>query len=68
MRKNILEIYRLLVELRNEKSIPEKHEKEADRCILYLEEILNNDRVNKINKGIITTIFVILKEYFSSPP
>ena len=68
MRKNILETYRLLVELRNEKSIPDRHEKEADRCIFHLEEILNNERVIKINKGIIATIFALLKEYFSSPP
>lgn len=76
MKRNLLETYRLLIELKNEKIIPEKHEKDLDRCIRYLEEIIENDDDDKNqdkktkfkpNLKIIETIAVIFKAYFGSP-
>lgn len=46
MKQNILETYRLLVELKSEKCVPERHEKGLDRCIRYLEEALKKRVLN----------------------
>ena len=69
MRKNILETYRLLIELKNEKSVPDRHEKDLDRCIKYLEEIIENDDEDKFkkNKNIIGIIAAIFKAFFDPP-
>lgn len=66
MKRNILETYRLLVELKNEKSIPERHEKDLERCIRHLEEILEK-KSNSINVGILSAIAGIFKTIIDSP-
>lgn len=53
MKKNILDTYRLLVELKNEKAVPERHEKDLDRCIRHLEELIEQ-KSNNFNIGIIS--------------
>ena len=69
MRKNILDIFQLLVELKNEKSVPEKYEKELDRCINHLKEIIEKDGFDtlKINWSLIVQIIAVLEAYFRSP-
>ena len=66
MNKNILDIYRLLVELKNEKSIPERYEKDLGRCIRHLEEIIER-KDTKFNKNILGTIAVIFNSFFDPP-
>lgn len=64
-KKQNLDTYRLLVELKNEGSIPEKHQRDADRCIRNLEESLEkNISINVEILGVIATIF---KDWLSPP-
>lgn len=65
-KQNILEVYRLLVELKNEKTVPERHEKDLDRCIGHLEEIIEQKR-NHLDIGILSLIASIFKSFFGPP-
>ncbi len=67
MKKNILETYRLLIELKNEKIIPERHEKDIDRCIRNLEEIIEKNGGSNLNFGLLSTIARIFKSVIDSP-
>ena len=66
MKKNILETYRLLIELKNEKVVPKRHEKDLDRCIRNLEEIIEQ-KSNQFNIGIISLIAEIFKSFIDPP-
>lgn len=66
MKKNILDTYRLLVELKNEKCVPERHEKDLDRCIRHLEELIER-KSNKLNIGILSLIAAIFKSFIYPP-
>ncbi len=68
-REETLDIYRLLIELKNEKSIPEKHERDAEYCIRYLEENLKKSDSKRIiiNSDIVGTIAAIFKAWIFPP-
>ena len=66
MKKYILDTYRLLVELKNEKAVPERHEKDLDRCIQHLEESIEQ-KSNNFNIGIISLIAKIFKSFIDPP-
>jgi len=66
MKKNILDTYRLLVELKNEKAVPERHEKDLDSCIRHLEELIEQ-KSNNFNIGIISLIAGIFKSFIDPP-
>jgi hypothetical protein len=66
MKKYILETYRLLVELKNEKCVPERHEKDLERCIRNLEESIEKKKFN-LNIGIIGLIAAIFKSFIDPP-
>ena len=66
MKKYILETYRLLVELKNEKCVPERHEKDLERCIRHLEEAIEKKSYS-LNIGIIGLIAAIFKSFIDPP-
>ncbi len=68
-REEIIDTFRLLVELKNERSIPEEHKNEVDRCIRYLEESLkkNDSKKISINADIVGTIAAIFKAWLFPP-
>lgn len=68
-KNNIIELYRLLVELRNEGSISEAYRKEADRAIRHLEDELEKKgpRQISINIDLIGVIATIFKAWLSPP-
>lgn len=66
MKKYILETYRLLVELKNEKCVPERHEKDLDRCIRQLEETIEKKNYS-LSIGIVGLIAAIFKSFLDPP-
>jgi hypothetical protein len=66
MKKYILETYRLLVELKNEKCVPERHEKDLERCITHLEESIEQKSI-KLNISILSLIAEIFKSFIDPP-
>jgi hypothetical protein len=67
MKKNILETYRLLIELKNEKIVPERHEKDLERCIRNLEDIIEKNSGINLSLGLLSSIACIFKSVIDSP-
>lgn len=66
MKKEILDILQLIIELKNDDRIPKKYEKELERSITYLKKILEDKSFNlkKADKSIIAFLAALLFEYF----
>ena len=55
MNKNNLEIYRLLVELKNDNHVPKRYEKELERCLRHVEESIENKN-KTVSKKVLSAI------------
>lgn len=68
MIEKFIDLFQLLVELKESKSTPEKYEKELDRNIRFVKEIIENPKLINKEKGrnVFMHVLTFLTAYFNS--
>lgn len=67
MIEKFIALFQLLVELKENKSIPEKFEKELDRNIHFIKQVIENPKlINSKKESIVISAITFLMKIFNS--
>lgn len=67
MEERIIELFRLLVELRGSKKVPKKYKKELERCISFVDEIIKDPRSLDKKRNVISRIIAFIIKVLNLP-
>lgn len=67
MEERIIELFRLLVELRENKKVPKKYKRELERLIGFVDEIIKDPRSLDKKKNALSRVIAFIIKFLTVP-
>ena len=67
MEEKFIELFQLLIELKENKNVPELYKKELERNIHFMSDVLKNPTSEKKKKNLFVKVLAFILKYLDSP-